>query len=257
MLDLGVVRGFGIYEGITAFSGEAFRFGDHWERFEGSAKMLGLSIPHTKEEIEVALRTLITKNNFSGRVNFRLVLTGGEAVGGLEHVSGNETLFITAAPQTPIPAEVYERGASLITHDYQRFMPEVKTIHYIPAVLLQQKRKDAGAIEILYTHNDQVLECATSNVFIVKNDKLITPNTNVLRGITRKVVLELAQGVYETEETVIPLSTFLDADEIFITSSFKDIVPVVAIDGRIVGGGVPGPVTKDLAKRFAEYTKSF
>jgi branched-chain amino acid aminotransferase len=257
VLDLGVVRGFGIYEGITSFAGKLFRFNDHWERFQGSAKVLGLSIPHTKEEIETALHTLGTQETQNGRVNFRLVLTGGEAVGGLEHVPGHETLFITAAPHTPIAEEVYAHGASLITHGYQRFMPEVKTIHYIPAVLLQQKRKDAGAIEILYTHNDQVLECATSNVFMVKDNTVITPDTKVLKGITRKVVLELATGTYETEETSIPVSAFLEADEIFITSSFKDIVPIVSIDGRRVGSGVPGPVTQELMKRFTENTKSF
>ena len=257
VLDLGVLRGFGIYEGITSFSGEPFRFDDHWERFRKSADMLGLTIPHTKDEARNAMRTLIKHNTDGTRASLRMLLTGGEALGGLEHVPGRETFFITAAPHAPLPVELYARGASLITHEYQRFMPEVKSIHYITAVMLQEKRKTAGAIEILYTNDDRVLECATSNVFIVKNGAVITPGADVLRGITRKVVLECARETYRTLEQAVPLSAFFDADEAFITSSFKDIVPVVSVDGRTIGSGVPGPVTRDLIARFARYADSY
>ncbi len=257
VLDLGILRGFGIYEGLTSFSGEPFRFDDHWERFQKSADMLGLTIPHTKDEAENAMRTLIGHNTDGTRASLRMLLTGGEALGGLEHVPGRETFFITAAPHTPLPSELYERGASLITHEYQRFMPEVKSIHYITAVMLQEKRKAAGAIEILYTNGNRALECATSNVFIVKNGTVITPDADVLKGITRKVVLERAREAYQTLEQALPLFAFFDADEAFITSSFKDIVPVVSVDGRTIGSGAPGPVTRDLIARFARYTGSY
>ena len=257
VLDLGILRGFGIYEGITSFSGEPFRFDDHWERFQKSANILGLTIPHTKNEAEDAMRALIKHNAEGARANLRMLLTGGEALGGLEHVPGRETFFITAAPHTPLSFELYEHGASLITHEYQRFMPEVKSIHYITAVMLQEKRKAADAIEILYTSGGRTLECATSNVFIVKNGTVITPDADVLKGITRKVVLERARETYQTLEQTIPLSAFFDADEAFITSSFKDIVPIVSVDGRTIGPGVPGPVTRDLMARLAQYINSY
>ena len=257
VLDLGILRGFGIYEGITSFSGEPFRFDDHWERFQKSANILGLTIPHTKNEAEDAMRALIKHNTEGARANLRMLLTGGEALGGLEHVPGRETFFITAAPHTPLSFELYEHGASLITHEYQRFMPEVKSIHYITAVMLQEKRKAADAIEILYTSGGRTLECATSNVFIVKNGTVITPDADVLKGITRKVVLECARETYQTLEQTIPLSAFFDADEAFITSSFKDIVPIVSVDGRTIGPGVPGPVTRDLMARLAQYINSY
>ncbi len=257
VLDLGILRGFGIYEGITSFSGEPFRFSDHWERFQTSAGALGLTIPHTKDEVEDAMRTLIKHNAKGARASLRMLLTGGEALGGLEHVPGRETFFITAAPHTPLSPELYEHGASLITHEYQRFLPEVKTIHYITAVTLQEKRKAASAIEILYTSHGKALECSTSNMFIVKDGVVVTPDADVLKGITRKVVLELAQEAYSTQETAIPLSAFFDADEVFITSSFKDIVPIVSVDGRTIGSGAPGPVTRDLMARLAQYVSTY
>lgn len=256
VLDLGMLRGFGIYEGITAFSDKPFRFNDHWERFELSAHALGLVIPAKKEEIEAAMRELIKRNSPGKRAGIRMVLTGGEALHGLEHVPGRETLFIVAEPVVPLSSELYEKGAKLITYEHQRFMPEMKTINYITAVILQEKRKAAGAIEILYTSNDRVLECATSNVAIVKNGKVITPDADILKGVTRKVMLEVAREAHQVEERAVSIDEFFDADEAFITSSFKDIVPIVTVDARTIGTGKPGLVTKDLMKRFAAYANS-
>ncbi len=254
--DLGVVRGFGIYEGIAAFSGEPFRFPDHWKRFEISANRLGLVIPHTKDEVETALRSLVAHNVTGTRANIRLILTGGEAENGIEHVPGRETFFATAEDAILLPAALYERGGHLISHEHQRFLPEVKTLNYITAVMLQKKRRDEDAIEILYTSNGHVLECATSNVFMVKDETIRTPAENILKGITRMVVLELAQGAYSIEERVISIEEFLGADEVFITSSFKDIMPIVSVDARTIGTGAPGPVTRDLMTRFAAYTNT-
>ena len=255
MLDLGVLRGFGIYEGITAFAGEPFHFDAHWERFERSAKPLGLVIPYSKAEVLEAMRTLIKKNTEGERANIRMVLTGGQAEGGLEHVPGRETLFIVVEPFVPLPATLYENGGHLIQHDHQRFMAEAKTIGYITAVTLQEKRKAEGAIEILYTSGDRVLECATSNIFIVKNGIIATPDTNILKGITRAVAIELAREAYTVEERPVSIEELLGADEVFMTSSFKDIVPIVSVDERTIGSGKPGPITRDLMSRFVALTK--
>lgn len=255
VLDLGLLRGFGIYEGITAFGGEPFHFEDHWERFERSAKPLGLVIPRGKGEVLGAMRALIRHNARGKRANIRMVLTGGEALGGLEHVRGRETLFVTAEVFVSLPAALYERGGHLIAHDHQRFMAETKTIGYITAVTLQEKRKAAGAVEILYTSGDRVLECATSNIFTVKDGVVATPDTDILKGITRAVVVELARGTYPVEERTVLIDELFDADEVFMTSSFKDIVPIASVDARVIGEGKPGPVTRDLMERFAEHVR--
>ncbi|MDE1919758.1 MAG: aminotransferase class IV [Patescibacteria group bacterium] len=255
ILDLGVLRGFGVYDGLTSFSGDPFRFDDHWERFQTSANSLGLVIPHTKEEVRSAMRAIIAHNAPGKRANLRMVLTGGTAEKGIEHVLGRETLFITAEAAVPLPAALYERGGSLIRHEHQRFMPEIKTTNYLTAVMLQKKRADAVANEILYTSGNRVLECATSNVCIVKNGVIATPDADILKGITRKVILELASGAYPIQERVILIGELLAADEVFITGSFKDILPIVSVEGKTIGSGVPGPVTRDLTKRFETYAR--
>ena len=128
--------------------------------------------------------------------------------------------------------------------------------YYIQAVSLQDLRKEQKAVEILYVYDGEILECATSNIFLVKNGKLITPSDGILGGITRKVILELAKasGQYEIEERLVYEDELKTADEIFITSSFKDVVPVVNIDDFEVGNGQVGPITKDLMQAFAKVT---
>lgn len=251
VLDLGLLRGFGIYEGITAFGGEPFRFSDHWERFQNSARALDLALPLSEREALEAMRTVIAANAPGTRATVRMILTGGEAEGGIGHVIGRETLFITAEPAVPLPEAFYVNGASMRTYEHQRFLPAYKTTNYITAVLLQKKLKEAGAVEVLYNSGGFALECTGSNVFIVQKSKVVTPRENILHGITRKVVLDLARGAYETEERPISLDELFGADEVFITSSFKDIVPIVSVDARTVGTGAPGPVTRDLMERFA------
>ena len=157
----------------------------------------------------------------------------------------------------PLPEKWYERGAPIITYEHQRFLPEYKTINYITAVMLQPKRKAAEAVEILFVSKGEVLECGGSNIFIVKDGGVATPKENILAGITRKVVINLAgDATYPLEERRVSVEELTTADEIFITSSFKDIVPIVKIDDRAEGGGAVGPVTKDLMRRFAAHVKS-
>lgn len=257
LADLGLLRGFGVYEGITTFNGEPFHFSDHWKRFENSARALRLILPVTEQEALVAARMVVAKNSPGRRATIRMILTGGDADGGIEHIAGRETFFITAEPAVPLPEAFYAKGAFMHTYDHQRFLPAYKTTNYITAVLLQQKRKETGAVEILYILNGMVLECTGSNVFIVQKGSVITPKENILHGITRKVVLELACDTYPIEERAIPLEELFDADEVFIASSFKDIVPIVSVDTRTIGSGAPGSITRDLMKRFARCIKTY
>lgn len=251
--DIGLTRGFGVYDGIAALHGNIFRFEDHFNRFQNSAKGLGLSVPVSKSDLERSIKELLKKNSHMARANIRLLLTGGSTVHGIEFDPKNPTFIILTEQHEPLETQVYTKGAKLIIHEYQRFMPEHKTTHYITAVLLQNKRKEEGAIEILYTSNGLVRECATSNFFMVKNGALVTPQAHILKGITRKVVLELSNDLYPKEERDIPVSELASADELFITSSFKDIVPIVNIGGELRGGSTPGPITQEIMKRFSNY----
>ena len=253
ILDLGLLRGFGIYEGITAIDGEPFHFHDHWARFARSAKALGLKLPTSEKKTLAAMRKVIQHNVGKERATVRMLLLGGEGEYGIKHKPGNETFFIAAEKAMPPPAEWYATGASLFTHPHMRFMPEYKTVHYISAVLLQPRLKKERAVEALYTDGSRILECTGSNIFIVKDGTLVTPERDILHGITRKVVLKLAKGSYPIEARDVTLDELMGADEVFITSSFKDIVPIVRVDGKAAGGSAPGPITRDLMARFKKH----
>lgn len=259
--DIGLLRGYGIYDGLAVFGGKPFRFADHFKRFLDGAHALNLNIPITEEKAEKVIIEIAEKSGLSSprsRANVRMILTGGDTIGGIEYDFDKPTFYIIIEKFEPLPKELYEKGAKLITYRYKRELPEHKTINYITAVNLQNYKKDQGAVEILYTYDGEVLECSTSNIFLIKDNKLITPLDGVLEGITKKVVLEIAkQEGIEIEERMVYEEELAKADEVFITSSFKDIVPIVKIDDFAVGGGNVGEMTKKLMLKFEQYIANF
>lgn len=272
--DIGLLRGYGIYDGLAAFDGKPFHFTDHWNRFLSGAHILNLSVPVTEEKAERMIEEIVVKSSYGKRANVRLILTGGKTLNGIEYNFEDSTFYIIAEKWESLPQDYYENGAKLITHRHMRELPEYKTINYIRAVNLQDFRKKEKAVEILYTYDSEILECATSNIFIVKNGILITPAENILKGITRKVVLELArlslsmsneqaekistqnELILGLEECPVTEEELKTADEVFITSSFKDIVPIVKIDNFEIGNGQVGPITRDLMVKFAKIISS-
>lgn len=251
--DIGLLRGYGVYDGLAVMGGKVFRLADHWRRFTRGAEALNLKIPITEVALEKKIINLTEKSGLKDRANIRLILTGGETLEGIEYDFNKPTFFITAGQWKSLPNEYYEKGIKLMTYDYQREMPEIKTINYITAVRLQTLKKKEEATEILYVHKGMVLEGATSNIILVKDNTLITPVANVLEGVTRKVVEELISGDYKVEKRDIKEAELKSADEAFITSSFRDIVPVTKIDNFTVGNGQVGTITKEVMNRFAKY----
>ena len=252
VFDIGLLRGYGIYDGLTTIEGKPFRFIDHWKRFVGGAHALNLNIPITEEVCEKKITEIVKKSGLKDRAIIRVILTGGETLAGIEYDFEKPTFYITAEKWESLPAEIFEKGGKLVTYRHMREMPEHKTINYIAGAKLQNWRKEEKAVEILYTYDGEVLECATSNVFIIKNNTLITPVENVLEGITKKVILELADGKYKVEERPVLEEELKTADEVFICSSFKDVAPITRIDNFVVGDGEVGLITKDLMGQFAK-----
>ena len=254
--NIGLLRGYGIYDGLTVFNGKVFHFADHWNRLLSGAHILNLNVPITEEKAEKIIEELAAKNGLdtaeNNRANVRIILTGGQTIGGIEYNFEEPTFYIIVEKWQSLSSDFYENGAKLVTYKHMRELPEYKTTNYIRAVNLQNWRKEEKAMEILYVYDGEVLECATSNVFVVKNKTLITPVENILKGVTRKVVLELIEGKYKIEERPVREEELKTADEVFITSSFKDIVPIVKIDDFVVGNGKVGEVTRDLMKEFAK-----
>ena len=252
--DLGVLRGYGVFDFYRTYYGKPFLLKEHATRFRRSSAAIGLKASVSDKELERITLELLAENKLKDGF-FRIVLTGGPSLDGLVSVGTN---FYVLAYSGMSPAqELYQTGASLMTHDHQRQYPVAKTNNYITAVSLQGMRKRKGAAEILYTNKGKVLECSTSNFFIVKNGKIITAKDDILVGVTRNALIKVAGKKYKIEERPMKISEIFSADEAFLTGTTKDILPITVIDGKKIGKGAlkgeVGPITQDLMKIFHDY----
>ncbi len=254
--DVGWLRGYGVFDFLRTYDGKIFHYADHYRRFANSAKLLDLKVKIKQADLEKIIYRLIKKNNLR-EVSIRLVLTGGPSPDGLNFNPQTPTLAVLIEGLYQLPTKLFQTGAKLITFNYDRLIPEAKNLNYIWAVKLQKEKKRQGATEILYTNKGKILECSTSNFFIVKNNKLITPKDNILLGVTRKVVIKLAPKLkLPVEERPLKIEELKTADEAFITATNKDILPIIKINSQKIGSGRPGPVTKQLMTLFEEYTRN-
>ena len=264
--DLGLVRGYGVFDVLRTYARQPFALRRHLERLERSAQQIDLPLPGSLERLEELVCETLARNAAvepERDVTVRLIVTGGSSAGFLLP-DGAPSLLILVAPVREIPAERYTEGAALITADIPRFMPSVKSINYIPAILGQQRARAAGAVEALYctpqgadgSADDSVIsECTTANFFVVADGRLITPDQDVLAGITRNVTLELAADVTEVVLRPIRYGELRSVDEAFITSTTKEIMPIVRVDNITIGSGRPGPLTARLRDLFQAYTR--
>ena len=213
-----------------------------------------LKIKKNPEELSFIIYELIKKAAVS-EAGIRIMLTGGNSTDSYHPAEPN--LVITSNPvQTSTQAD-FEKGYSIITHEYQRELPEVKTINYTMAVWLQPMLKDKGADDFLYYNKESVTELPRCNAFIVTRDqKLVTPAHNVLKGITRKHILLLARDMMAVEERNIPVAELSTAAEIFLTATTKKIIPVIKVNNKTIGDGKPGVVTRKLYQKFLELENS-
>jgi branched-chain amino acid aminotransferase len=255
--DLGLVRGYGVFDVLRTYDRIPFALRRHLERLERSAQQVNLPLPASLDELERLVHATLARNAAvepERDVTVRLIVTGGASAGFLLP-DGNPSLLILVAPVRSVPGHHYTEGAALITADIPRFLPSVKSINYIPAILGQQRARAAGAVEALYCTAEEVIsECTTANFFVVAGGKLITPNQDVLAGITRNITLELADDVMDVTLRPIRRDELRTVDEAFITSTTKEIMPIVRIDDITIGNGRPGPLTARLAALFRAYS---
>jgi D-amino acid aminotransferase len=245
--DLGIIRGFGVFDFLRTYHGNPFLLKEHLARLHHSAERLKLKIPIADTRIQEIIEELIKKNQLP-EANIRLVITGGPSDDGISVIT--PTFYILTTTAHPIEPRLYKTGITLMTHEYLRLVPEIKSLNYMTAVLLQEEKKKRGAYEILYIWKNKILEAATSNFFIVKDNTLITPKQNILIGITRNFVLKLAHKALAIEERDISLAELAQAQECFITASNKEILPVVKIDTHSIGNGKVGPCTQNLLQKY-------
>lgn len=247
--DLGLLRAFGIFDFFRATDGQPVFQEDHLDRFERSAQLMGLALPESRERLREIIAELIRLNPHP-LLGLKLVLTGGYSPDGFAPADPN--FFVIAKPFEFKNPDV---GLHFMSVDHQRQLAEVKSLDYLLPIYLLRKQREIGADDVLYYKDGLVTESSRSNIFIVKDDKVITPASGMLKGITRKHILAFAGGQFEVEERDVTLAETLAADELFTTGSTKRIVPVTRVDNRPIGTGTPGPVTRKLYELFLNYEK--
>ncbi len=247
--DIGLLRGYAVFDLLRTVDGEPFLLSEHLERLHASADHLGLRVPVTDAEIEAAIRELLRLNQH-GEATIRLVLTGGVSPDGMSFDPEKPTFFILTHELHEPPAAVYENGASLVTHDYKREIPKAKTTNYLTMLANKSQAQSQGALDLLYVDDGVVYEAATASVYFVKGRTILAPSDDVLWGTIGSLVLDAAAGDYDVVSGVVSIQDMREADEVFLTSTTRGVVPIVRIDDVPVGDGRVGPVVRDLMERF-------
>nr|WP_321398349.1 aminotransferase class IV [uncultured Desulfobacter sp.] len=244
--DLAVLRGYAVCDIIRTIGRIPYCLDAHIDRLLGSVTKIGLTPTWTKQEIKDIVLKVLEKNEQMDEANVRILVTGGSSPDFFTPAD-HPRLIVLATDIPALPAHWYTKGIKVITFFQQRVLPDAKATNYIPAVLALKEAKTQGAVEALYTTRDNlVLEGTTSNLFALIDGTLVTPGNGVLKGITRKTVIELGKKLFPVAEQDLSLDTLLSASELFITGTNKGIVPVIQVNDHMIGTGTPGPGTLAL-----------
>lgn len=265
IFDHGLLYGDGVFEGIRSYNRRVFRLAQHIERLFDSAKAIRLDIGMSQKDAASAVtRTL--KANGMDNAYIRFVVTRGPGDLGLDpRKCSKPTIFIITDKIKLYPEDFYEKGMPIITAKTRRNHPEtvnpkIKSLNYLNNILAKIEAIDAGTDEaLMLTIDGYVAECTGDNIFLVRDRKLFTPPSELgaLEGITQKAVIELAEerGIKVEEKIMLP-EEITKADECFLTGTAAEIIPVVSLDGKPVGKGVPGTLTAELRQAFKKLTET-
>lgn len=261
VFDHGLLYGDGVFEGIRIYNGKVFKLKEHIQRLYDSAKAILLEIPMTMKEMEAAVEDAVKVNEKKDGY-IRLVVTRGEGSLGLDPALCKKATIIIIVDNIQLyPKEYYEKGIEVITVATRRIPsecldPRIKSLNYLNNILAKIEAKQAGCLEaVMLNTQGFVAECSADNIFIVKNGGLLTPAAyhGALDGVTRQTVMELAEKMgIKTYEATLTRYDLYNTDECFMTGTGAEIIPVIKIDGRVIGNGRPGPITGKLINSFNE-----
>ena len=265
VFDHGLLYGDGVFEGIRSYNRRVFKLKEHIDRLFESAHSLKIKIPLSKQAvIKAVIKTLKANHLEDGYI--RLVVTRGEGDLGLDprKCAGHARIIIIADKIALYPERLYGKGLKIITvptirNHPEALNPQVKSLNYLNNILAKIEAINAGYQEaIMLDSMGYVAECTGDNIFIIKDKQLYTPPQcmGTLRGITRDTVLDIARKLsIPTHEHVLTRHELYIADEAFLTGTAAEVVPVVCVDGRLIGNGKPGKITKLLLREFHKRTK--
>lgn len=263
--DHGLLYGDGVFEGIRVYSGKIFRLEDHLNRLYDSAKAIWLSIPMDRKELADVTREAVSRSGIA-EAYVRHIITRGVGDLGLDPRKCPKASVIIIVDTIKLwPEQVYETGLTVITAgtpipQRESLSPRVKSLNYLPHIMAKVEGIQAGADEVLMLDSSgAVAEGSGQNVFVVKNGRISTPppHAGILKGVTRQVVMELAEAAgHHVDETMLNRYDLYTADEAFFTGTASEIVGIRQLDGRVIGNGKSGPVTRDLRSRFHALVRS-
>jgi branched-chain amino acid aminotransferase len=264
VFDHGLLYGDGVFEGLRSYRGKVFRLEQHIRRLYESAKAIWLEIPMSPDEMSDAVNESVRVNKIDDGY-IRLVVTRGAGTLGLDpNRCSNPQVIIIADTIALYPRELYEKGLDIVTVSVQRnhpaaLSPRIKSLNYLNNILAKIEGVQAGCMEaLMLNHKGEVAECTGDNVFLVRHGVLQTPplEAGILEGVTRDAVIEVAReaGIDVREMPLTKHDVYI-ADECFLTGTAAEVVPVVRVDNRVIGTGKPGPMTRDLEKRFKKLTQ--
>ncbi|MHC1631134.1 MAG: branched-chain-amino-acid transaminase [Methanotrichaceae archaeon] len=262
--DHGLLYGDGVFEGIRAYNGRVFRLEDHVKRLYDSAKAIMLEMPLTQEEMCSAILETLRKNELSDAY-IRPIVTRGIGDLGLDPLKcPKPTIVIITQKWDAMYGDLYEEGLTAVTVTVRRnspaaLPPNIKSLNYLNNILAKiEANVKQGDEAIFLDAEGNVSEGSGDNIFIVKDGMIFTPHTmNNLKGITRKAVIEVAESKgYAVREVTLGLFDLYTADEVSVTGTAAEVAPVTKIDGRSIGDGKPGPITKELIEGVRDLTQT-
>lgn len=264
VFDHGLLYGDGVFEGIRTYHGRVFKLAEHLDRLWNSARHLMLNIPLSRDAMQAAVLDTLRANALTDAY-VRLIVTRGEGDLGLDpRKCPKATVIIIADKITLYPQECYQKGLAVMTAATRRNLtsavdPRIKSLNYLNNILAKIEANNYGFLEaIMLNAEGYVAECTGDNIFIVRQGRLVTPPIamGALEGITRAMVLHLArESALPAAEEAFTQYEMYTAEECFLTGTAAEIIPVTAIDGRVIGTGAPGPVTRRLTEGFRELTR--
>jgi len=264
VFDHGLLYGDGVFEGIRVYDGKVFELAAHIKRLFESAQVIRLPIAMSRDELAQAVETTVKANGI-GDGYIRLIVTRGTGTLGLNPlICKNSNLIIIADTIQLYPEELYEKGMRIVSATTRRTHPlafpsQVKSLNYLNNIMAKIEALDSGVPEaIMYNHEGYVAEATGDNVFIVRDGVVLTPPIEAggLPGITRTVVMRLARqkGIQVVEKNLTRYDLYV-CDELFLTGTAAEVIGIVEIDGRHIGEGKPGPITRLLRETFDNYAR--
>ena len=262
--DHGLLYGDGVFEGIRVYDGKVFKLKEHVDRLFESARAIKLEIPMTREQVHRAIVDTVAANDKrNGYV--RPIVTRGAGTLGLDPRKTTDPQVIIIVDDIALyPPELYESGLEIATVATIRnhpaaLNPRIKSLNYLNNILAKIEGIQQGCLEsLMLNHKGEIAECSGDNIFLVKRGGLFTPpiDAGILKGVTRDTVIELARSAnISVAEVPLTRHDVFIADECFLTGTAAEIIPVVKCDGRSIGTGKPGPVTKQLHEAFHRLTR--